>query len=65
VELLRGDADSTVFIGDSPHDMAAGRAAGVRTAAALWGPFDRDTLSAYTPTYWLSEPGEILSLDGQ
>ena len=29
----------TVFIGDSPHDIEAGRAAGIRTAAALWGPF--------------------------
>jgi phosphoglycolate phosphatase-like HAD superfamily hydrolase len=29
-------------VGDSPHDMAAGRAGGTRTAAALWGPFPED-----------------------
>ena len=29
--------DEAVFIGDSPHDLIAGRAAEVRTAAALTG----------------------------
>ena len=28
-----------VYVGDSPHDMAAGKAAGAVTVAALWGPF--------------------------
>jgi pyrophosphatase PpaX len=28
-----------VYVGDSPHDMAAGCAAGSLTVAALWGPF--------------------------
>jgi pyrophosphatase PpaX len=39
------DVARTVYVGDSVHDMAAGRAAGMRTIAALWGP---------------SEPGELL-----
>jgi pyrophosphatase PpaX len=64
LELLNAEADRSVFIGDSPFDMAAGRAAGVLTAAALWGPFDRDTLSPHAPDYWLSEPTDILSFDG-
>jgi len=65
LELLGADAESTVFIGDSPHDMAAGRAAGVRTAAALWGPFDRDSLVPHSPDYWLDAPEDILSIDGR
>jgi pyrophosphatase PpaX len=42
-----------LFVGDSPHDVAAGNAAGVATAAALWGPFTRDVLDRARPTYWL------------
>jgi pyrophosphatase PpaX len=35
-----------VFVGDSPFDVAAGRAAGVTTVGALWGPFARAELEA-------------------
>lgn len=63
LELLNAKASRTVFIGDSPFDMAAGRAAGTKTAAALWGPFDRAELAPHLPDYWLSEPSDILSID--
>ncbi len=42
-----------VFIGDSTHDMHAGRAAGVQTAAALWGPNAREALAPTAPDHWL------------
>ena len=32
-------AGECLYVGDSPHDMAAGNAAGAITVAALWGPF--------------------------
>jgi pyrophosphatase PpaX len=51
-----------VFIGDSRHDIECGRAAGVKTAAALWGPFDRDHLEDVDPDYWLEQPQDIASL---
>jgi len=35
------------------------RAAGVKTAAALWGPFDRSHLADLEPDYWLERPGDI------
>ena len=54
--------DTAVFIGDSVHDMNAGRAAGVPTAAALWGPFPRADLAATEPTHWLASPEEIVPL---
>ena len=59
---LSSDAGEAVFIGDSPHDVAAGRAAGVRTAAAMWGPFPREELARQEPDYWLTHPTEIGSL---
>ena len=34
------------FVGDSPHDIRSGNAAGVRTVGVLWGPFSRETLEA-------------------
>jgi pyrophosphatase PpaX len=46
---LRRDPRDAIFVGDSPHDIAAGNAAGVFTVAALWGPFSRHTLEAAHP----------------
>ena len=51
-----------VFVGDSPHDMASGRAAGVRTAAATWGPFANDELEPHEPDIWLESPSAIRDL---
>ncbi len=59
LELLDRSPDRAVFIGDSPHDLAAGRAAGVRTAAALWGAFTRGQLRPHQPDYWLTQPTEM------
>lgn len=55
-------ASDAVFIGDSRHDIECGRAAGVKTAAVLWGPFDRDHLEDLDPDYWLEQPRDIASL---
>ena len=62
LEQLGADPAGTVFIGDSLHDMASGRAAGVRTGAVLWGPFSRGHLEPADPDYWLSRPGDVLDL---
>jgi pyrophosphatase PpaX len=57
-------AGEALFVGDSPHDMAAGRAAGTRTAGALWGPFPHDALVRETPDWLLGEPEDVLDLVG-
>ena len=62
LERLSADPGDTVFIGDSPHDIESGRAAGVQTAAALWGPFPREALARVSPHHWLSAPASIGSL---
>jgi pyrophosphatase PpaX len=51
-----------VFVGDSRHDLESGRAAGVQTAAVLWGPFDRAHLADLDPDYWLERPEDLASL---
>ena len=62
VALLGADPRTTVYVGDSIHDLVSGRAAGVRTAAALWGPFGRSQLEGAAPDYWLERPGDLLTL---
>jgi pyrophosphatase PpaX len=62
LSLLGATTTSAVYVGDSIHDMVSGRAAGVRTAAALWGPFGREYLEGATPDYWLESPGDLLRL---
>ena len=52
----------TLFVGDSPHDVVAGNAAGVTTAAALWGPFPRSDLERAAPDHWLERPSDIAGL---
>ena len=66
LELLEAPAKGAVFIGDSRHDITCGRAAGVKTAAVLWGPFDRSHLEDLAPDYWLERPEDLtlLSPDG-
>jgi pyrophosphatase PpaX len=62
VELLGADPARTVYVGDSIHDMHSGRAAGVKTAAALWGPFGRDHLESARPDFWLETPADLVGL---
>ncbi|HKS07627.1 MAG TPA: HAD-IA family hydrolase [Gemmatimonadaceae bacterium] len=54
IAQLKTEPARALFVGDSPHDIAAGNAAGVATVAATWGPFPRADLEAAHPTHWLA-----------
>jgi pyrophosphatase PpaX len=56
------EAHEAVFVGDSPHDMNAGNAAGVTTIAALWGPFTSGQLEPANPAYYLGAITELPAL---
>ena len=62
VRLLGADPTTTVYAGDSIHDLHSGRGAGVWTGAVLWGPFSRRQLEPAEPDFWLERPEELLSL---
>lgn len=62
VRLLGADPAATVYVGDSVHDMRSGRAAGVLTAAVLWGPFTRADLESTEPDFWLETPRDLSRL---
>jgi len=57
---LGADAQRTLVIGDSPADILMGRAAGARTAAALWGGSTRERLLAADPDLAIGSPREFL-----
>lgn len=52
------------FVGDSVHDMEAGRAAGVATVGALWGPFTRQDLAPSHPKYFLNQVADLPQIVG-
>jgi pyrophosphatase PpaX len=58
------DVARTVYVGDSIHDMAAGKAAGMRTIGALWGPSGRDELLRAGADELAEEPQALLGLIG-
>ena len=59
---LGASAGEALFVGDSPHDIASGRTAGTRTAACLWGPFEKGRLAEERPDYWLSSFADLLAI---
>jgi pyrophosphatase PpaX len=62
LERLGVRADEAVLVGDSPHDISSGNAAGVPTIGALWGPFTRDQIAAARPTHWLTNIRDLPAL---
>jgi len=64
IALHRLDAlpENAIFVGDSVHDVLAGNAAGVHTAAALWGAFKRADLEPGRPNAWLESVSDVVTL---
>jgi pyrophosphatase PpaX len=52
--------DEAVFVGDSPHDILSGNAAGVTSVAALWGPFTKANLEPAKPDIYLERIEDLL-----
>jgi len=62
LEKLEYENHEAVFVGDSPHDIKSGNAAGVITIAALWGPFTRSALEPHKPSYVLDDIKQLPEL---
>lgn len=62
LQELNATPGGALFVGDSPHDIAAGRRAGTRTAACLWGPFDKTRLAEERPDHWLTTFSDLAGL---
>lgn len=62
-------SERVFVIGDTPHDIACGKAIGVRTVAVATGTYDAASLAAHGPWRLLEEfpdpPAFVALLDGQ
>ncbi|HSG09103.1 MAG TPA: HAD-IA family hydrolase [Longimicrobiales bacterium] len=59
---LHGRESEVLFVGDSPHDVRAGRAAGTYTAAALWGPFGQALSEGREADFYVERLADVLAL---
>lgn len=53
--------EQVLYVGDSPLDMSCARAAGVASAAALWGSKDHGPLLAEQPDLSLTDVADLLA----
>ena len=66
MKRLCATPEDTLYIGDTVHDMRAGKSAGVHRCAVAWGAATREQLAAEDPEYLLCDPSElagVLALD--
>ncbi|HYP30053.1 MAG TPA: HAD-IA family hydrolase [Blastocatellia bacterium] len=64
LEKLETRASSAAYVGDSHNDIIAGRAAGVSTVAALWGPAPRAVLESAGPDHLADSVYSLLDIFG-
>jgi pyrophosphatase PpaX len=63
LELLESSPSEAAFVGDSPYDVAAGKAARVFTIAVAWGNIHRpETLLAQGADVLVHSPQELLDV---
>jgi pyrophosphatase PpaX len=54
--------EESVYVGDSPHDVAAAKAAGITSVAVSWGAFAEDTLRAAEPDHLVPDIDAVVDL---
>ena len=62
LEKLNALPSQSAYVGDSRFDIMAGRAAGVRTIAALWGPAPRHELERERPDFFAGDVTGLLEI---
>ena len=60
--LLNVPREQALFVGDSPHDVESGRAAGVYTVAVTWGAFSRAEMEASGADIVIHDVSELAPL---
>ncbi|GAB4279647.1 MAG: HAD family hydrolase [Coriobacteriia bacterium] len=61
-ERLGVDIRQTMYVGDSPHDVASANAAGAVSVAALWGMFTEEQLLAASPDELAMRPSDVVEI---
>ena len=65
LQELGAAPEHTLMVGDSPADLQAAHAAGVRSAAVAWSLKGEETLKKYNPDYILKSMTDLYSIVGQ
>lgn len=65
LQELGAAPEHTLMVGDSPADLQAAHAAGVRAAAVAWSLKGEETLKKYKPDYILKSMTDLYSIVGQ
>lgn len=64
MELLGAAPEETLFVGDSPYDLEAGKAAGVRVLGVPWGICSAEDLAGHGPVMILDSWKSLLEYVG-
>ncbi len=59
LNALAAKPEDCLFVGDSPADMEAGRAAGVKICAVRYGYGNVNELARFKPDYWIDDLREL------
>jgi pyrophosphatase PpaX len=59
LEKLGATPDESMFVGDSPYDIEAGRAAGVHAVGVAWGAFTPESLREAGAEVILQRPADL------
>lgn len=59
LQVFGAKPEDCLFVGDSAADMEAGRRAGVKTCAAMYGYGNREELLGWQPDYIIESPAEL------
>ncbi len=62
LKMLRGSADESVYVGDSPFDIQSGKNAGLKTIAVPFGPFTLERLLEAKPDFVAKTTEELKEL---
>ena len=62
LERLNVQPALATYVGDSRHDLIAGRRAGVKTVAAMWGPCPRGALEQEHPDFIAESMSDLLEI---
>lgn len=59
LKVFAAKPEDCLLVGDAPADMEAGRRAGVKTCAVLWGYGKRQDMARWQPDYWVESPRDL------
>ena len=60
MQALGAEPGECLMVGDSVVDIAAGRQAGVKTCAVLYGYGKREELARHEPDFWIHDLRELV-----